>query len=103
MHGTAGAPASGAEIAVRQRDVLPLITGADVVKMDIEGGEWEILHDPRFAANPPRAVVLEYHPGRCPERDPRAAVERALQVAGLTVAPIWHADDGHGMVWGWRE
>ena len=89
-------------ITVVVRDVLPAVSAADVVKMDIEGGEWEILYDPRFAANPPRVIVLEYHPLGCPGPDPRAAAQRALDAAGLRTAPIWHGTDGVGMVWAWR-
>jgi len=89
-------------IRVPIRDVLPEVCGADLVKIDIEGGEWEILLDPRFAASPPRAMVLEYHPHLCPEDDPRGAAERALAQADLATASIWHRDDGYGMFWAWR-
>jgi FkbM family methyltransferase len=89
-------------ITVALHDVLAALSAADVVKMDIEGGEWEILNDPRFAAQPPRVIVLEYHPAGCPGGDPRAAAERALSGAGLRTAPIWHGEDGVGMLWAWR-
>jgi FkbM family methyltransferase len=93
----------GGNLVVEARDVLGEIAAADLVKMDVEGGEWEILRDPRFAASPPRAIVLEYppHPS-APE--PRAAVERLLRDAGLDrQAPIFHRGDGHGMLWAWRS
>jgi FkbM family methyltransferase len=94
---------SASAITVPLCDVLPRISDAELVKMDIEGGEWTILSDARFADQPPRAVVLEYHPHLCPSADPRAAAERALSAAGLRTAPIWHGDDGHGMLWAWRD
>jgi hypothetical protein len=47
-------------------------------------------------------IVLEYHPHLCPDPDPRGAAERALAGAGLKITPIWHRDDGYGMVWAWR-
>jgi len=78
------------------------VCAADLVKVDIEGGEWDILLDPRFAQNPPRAIVLEYHPHLCPGDDPRAAAQEALARAGLSMAPIWHRADGYGMLWAWR-
>jgi FkbM family methyltransferase len=90
-------------IEVELRDVLPMIAEADLLKMDIEGGEWAILMDPRFRASPPRAVVLEYHPRFCPSQDPAMAVDAALEAAGLTVQPIWRRADGHGMLWAWRR
>jgi FkbM family methyltransferase len=90
-------------IRVPMRDVLPDVCRADLVKVDIEGGEWAILCDPRFTQSPPRAIVLEYHPHLCPTGDPRGAAERALAEAELETAPIWHRDDGYGMLWAWRS
>jgi FkbM family methyltransferase len=90
-------------IGVPMRDVMSEVCSADLVKIDIEGGEWDILLDHRFRRDPPRAIVLEYHPHLCPERDPRAAAEAALAEAHLTTASIWHRDDGYGMMWAWRR
>jgi FkbM family methyltransferase len=83
-------------------DVLAAVGKADLLKMDIEGGEWAILGDPRFRRSPPRVVVLEYHPYRCPTDDPRAAAEAALRQAHMTVRSIKQGDGGHGMLWAWR-
>ncbi len=91
-----------ATIRVPILDVLAEVCSADLVKVNIEGGEWEILLDPRFASNPPRAMVLEYHPHLCPNSAPRITAERALAQAGLQTASIWHRDDGYGMLWAWR-
>jgi hypothetical protein len=86
------------------RDVLPQIAGCDLVKIDIEGGEWPILADLRFAAAPPRVVVLEYHPAVDSGLDPRAETVRLLGAAGMRTLPIWDADrDGFGMMWAWRD
>jgi len=90
-------------IEVPIEDVLPLIAESDLVKMDIEGGEWAILNDPRFSESPPRALVLEYHPQFCTAPDPRQAVESALAAAGFHVHSIWHRADHHGMLWAWRS
>ena len=89
-------------IVVAEHDVMDAIATAGLVKIDIEGGEWAILGDPRFKAAPPSALVMEYHPEGCPDSDARAAAERALATAGLLTAPIWHGDDGVGMLWAWR-
>ena len=97
--------AAGADgtITVERRDVLGLVAAADLVKLDIEGGEWAILVDPRFALGPPRAIVLEYHAAGCPSQDPRAAAFGALEAAGMRTAEIWHDEPGRvGMLWGWR-
>jgi FkbM family methyltransferase len=89
-------------MTVAVQDVLPLIGEADLLKMDIEGGEWAIIGDPRFRSRPPRVVVMEYHPYRCPTDDARAAATAALRDAGMTVQPITHHETGHGMLWAWR-
>jgi FkbM family methyltransferase len=93
----------GPTCEVPVRDVLPRLARADLLKMDIEGGEWAILGDPRFREAPPRVLVIEYHPRMCPDPDPRAAVESRLRAAGLRLHAIWHRADGHGMLWAWRD
>jgi FkbM family methyltransferase len=92
------------DLVVEVRDVLEEMAAADLVKMDIEGGEWPILLDPRFATAPPRVLVLEYHPdGGCPGPDPHAAVRAVLNQAGLRTSEIWRREDGYGMLWAWRD
>ena len=98
-------PADAADehvMKVRVHDVLVELAAADLVKMDIEGGEWAILCDPRFAEYPPRCLVLEYHPRGSPEPSPRSALLHVLERAGMTTESIWHGQDGHGMLWAWR-
>jgi FkbM family methyltransferase len=85
------------------RDVLPLMAEADLVKIDIEGGEWRLLTDPRFAALPTRALVIEYHPTGCPSPDPRACVHELLRAAGYRTQEIADVPLGAGMLWAWRE
>ena len=95
--------AEDGDVVVPAEDVLPVIAGVDLLKIDTEGGEWPILADPRFATSPPRAVVLEYHPQGAPGADPRAAVMDYLARAGLTAtATIFERADGYGMLWAWR-
>ncbi len=103
LEGAASPQDGQRRIEVDVQDVLGLIADADLLKLDIEGGEWAILGDPRFRRSPPRAVVLEYHPRFCPGADPRLAAEQALAAAGLCVRSLWHREDGHGMLWGWRD
>ncbi len=70
------------------------------MKIDIEGAEWGLLADPRFAALQPRVLVLEYHEDGCPGPDPAQVAEEALRGAGLEVV---HAGTkpqfGAGIVW----
>jgi len=91
-------------LKVRSADVLPIVASADLLKMDIEGGEWEILTDPRFAADPPARVVLEFHPEGAPgDDDPEAEVLELLAAAGLTCTfTSSFRLHGYGLVWAWR-
>jgi FkbM family methyltransferase len=91
------------ELMVPAEDVLPLVARADLLKVDIEGGEWAILGDPRFVERPPRAVVLEYHPHPSAGPDPRATAIERLRSAGLAeIATIFRREDGYGMLWAWQ-
>jgi FkbM family methyltransferase len=94
------APAPGT-VTLPIEDVLPAFASADLVKIDIEGGEWALLADPRFAAA--RAVVLEYHPPGCPEPDTHTAAHRLLAEHGYDVKPLFEHPGGVGMVWAYRD
>lgn len=84
-------------------DVFPYLEDTDLVKIDIEGGEWPILSDPRFAALGARALVLEYHPHLCPGPDPRASADALLAEGGWRVRHMdFEMPPGHGVLWAWR-
>jgi FkbM family methyltransferase len=101
-HLATGQGATEATVRVRVEDVLPRIAASDLVKIDIEGGEWALLRDTRFAEQPPPVLVLEYHPYPSVQNPPRAELERILRSAGFELAPIFHRPDDYGMVWAWR-
>ena len=86
---------------VQARDAFPHLLGADLIKMDIEGGEWEILADPRFAEIGASALVLEYHPPYGPHADAEAVVRGHLARAGLESGPVIPGDDA-ATLWAWR-
>jgi FkbM family methyltransferase len=78
--------------------------GVDLVKMDIEGGEWQILSDPRLATAPIKVIRLEWHTLLCPEPDARAAAIRLFEAAGFL--QITDGDRQHGrngVLWARRE
>ncbi len=78
--------------------------GVDLVKMDIEGGEWQILADPRLATAPIKVIRLEWHTLLCPEDDARTAAIDLLKAGGFP-----HVVDGdrqharNGVLWAWRS
>jgi FkbM family methyltransferase len=90
------------ELEVAIEDVLPIVAQADMVKIDVEGGEWPILSDRRFAAAPPRTLAMEYHPEGCPTPFPREEAERLLRAAGMQTVIVWERDR-YGMLWAWRS
>ena len=101
---TSGAAREGqASIEVRAVDVFQYLAEIDFLKIDIEGGEWQILADPRFAQLRARAIALEYHRDGCPQPDARQAAEQALAAARYEIAPGPEKPGfGAGLLWGWQ-
>jgi FkbM family methyltransferase len=94
-----GEDASGIRVAAR--DAFALAEGTDLLKIDIEGAEWPILADPRFAALRAPVVMLEHHPEGAPAgRSPEDSAEAALRDAGYEVARTVVEFPGAGIVWG---
>ena len=83
-------------------DLLAHLGGADLLKLDVEGGEWAVLADPRLATGGPPAVVLEYHPFLAPGPDARGAAHALLRAAGYATQAVLHREDGVGTLWAWR-
>jgi FkbM family methyltransferase len=83
-------------------DVFPLLAGADLLKMDIEGGEWDILGDSRMAELGPPVVVMEWHSYRCPKADARQAACEHLANAGYTGFELRDPPGEAGLLWAWR-
>lgn len=87
--------ADGVELPVV--DVFPYLAGVDVLKMDIEGGEWPILVDDRFASNSAGVLMMEYHRHMCPEPNPKVMVSRILNSAGYEIRHLsWDDRTGSG-------
>jgi FkbM family methyltransferase len=94
---------------LKKIDVFPLFEGVDLLKMDIEGGEWEILHDPRMADLGPSVVVIEWHIESCPDANPASAARAALRAAGYAHIAVPNEPGGPpaefrecGHLWAWR-
>jgi FkbM family methyltransferase len=84
-------------------DAFPYIEAADFVKVDIEGAEWQLTGDSRFAALRAAVIAFEYHLADAGD-DPRAQAIGALERAGYqTMEGELDALPGHGMIWAWRS
>lgn len=87
-----------ANAEVRVCDAFRHLDAVDVLKMDIEGGEWRILLDPRWKNVSVEVVLMEYHPEGCPTSDARKLARELLRSAGYVVEDIAHNAAGHGML-----
>ncbi len=90
---------------VRTVELYPHLRGVDLVKMDVQGSEWALLSDERFAtAIGACAIVLEYHPAGAPSADGRAAAAELLAAAGFRVHPsVTDEHLGEGTLWAYRN
>lgn len=93
----------GRQITVRTVDLFEEGHDVDLMKIDIEGGEWSILTDPRLADLGADVIVLEWHASGCPDPDPRATALRLLDAAGYTRVEEYENFEHRGLLWAWRE
>jgi FkbM family methyltransferase len=84
-------------------DIFPYLDEADFLKVDIEGGEWALLTDPRFEKLAAPVLVLEYHADQAPGPDPQADALAALRRASYEARVVAEFGPGQGMLWGWRR
>jgi FkbM family methyltransferase len=92
---------SGEGLPVRVVDVFPLLVNRriDLMKVDIEGGEYEILEDPRFVTLDVRALIMEWH-----KREQRGRRDVLDRLAALGFRTQEFGDEGtHGMLWATRD
>ncbi len=83
-----------AGIAAEMVDLFEIVGGRriDILKMDIEGGEYDLLGDPRFATLDIGTLVLEWH-ARDDVADARQWCVARLTECGFAVQEIFTAAD----------
>jgi FkbM family methyltransferase len=92
-------------IEVEMVDLFSIDHRVDLLKMDIEGGEWAILCDPRLPELRARILVMEWHWRFAPEDDAHRAALARLGGAGYEIyvdredLPLGHT----GLVWAARR
>jgi FkbM family methyltransferase len=84
-------------------DALELLSDTDFAKIDIEGAEWDLLLDERFAVCAPAVLVMEWHQRGCPMRDGYQGALELLRRAGYDVEgeppPV---GQHYGTIWAWK-
>jgi len=94
----------GDGLAVRMIDAFPLMADVDLLNLDIEGGEWPILADPRFADVSAPVVMLEVHPMGAPAEDTLGHARQRLEALGYrTEVPLPPDYPGTGTIWAVRD
>ena len=95
---------TGARV-VQQIDLLPQMREVGLLKLDVEGAEWEILRDQRLSTSTPRCLVMEWHALHhdVQESQPQAQLMQLLQNSGFTVVSDPPNDVNLvGGLWAWR-
>jgi FkbM family methyltransferase len=100
-HVTAGADPGTATVA--GLDTFALLEQIDLLKIDIEGGEWPILADPRFALVDVPVVMLEYHADGTSSPNPGSDAQSALERAGYATESMPETTEGFGVIWGCKR
>lgn len=93
-------PVAGSMPAV---DIFEHLVVADLVKMDIEGGEWPILSDPRLSSLRDITWVIEFHRVGAPSLPAHDAAKQLFEAAGFTVGHERLNHWGHGTLWAWKD
>lgn len=101
--GTGSQLDSAGEIDVPIIDVFGALGSEpiDLMKIDIEGAEYAILDDPRFAQLRPRFIVMEWH-GVADPPNGKEHCQRRLGELGYEMSEIFAHSD-HGMFWAIRS
>jgi FkbM family methyltransferase len=91
---------NGGDTEIATVDVFPRVSEADLVKMNIEGSEWDILRDARLAETS-ASWIVEYHRISNPEPDIHGLVRRLFERAGYTVGQAAQGEE-NGLLWAWK-
>lgn len=79
-------------------DFFALAPQYDLVKLDIERGEWSILEDPRLRNLEDLQLVMEYHRRFAGDKEAGDTATRLLTDAGFTLHEIQPNYWGHGLI-----
>ena len=83
-------------------DIFSVLERTDLLKIDIEGGEWMILEDDRLATTPIKGICMEYHARLCPGSNSTTTATELLNRAGFDVVSLRKEPPG-GVLWALRR
>jgi len=83
-------------------EVSAMLEAADVVVLNMQGGEWQLLAGRRLSECPARVVFLEPHHRGCAEADPAACAGRLLAEAGYRVVVRSPGPGRNAVLCAWR-
>jgi hypothetical protein len=83
-------------------DAFGLLEQADMARLNIQGAEWPLLEDARFARIAPSVLVVECHRRGCPDPDPAAHAGRLLSAAGYTIRCLVRPRGRNPVLTAWR-
>ncbi len=96
-------PGDDRATSVPQVDLLEELDGVGLLKLDIEGAEWDILRDPRWPKRMPACLVIEWHALHEDQREPDPLGELARQLSAADDVQHTVFDAGLvGQVWAVR-
>jgi len=100
--GSSSTIAESGDFAVQVVDLFQTVKGPiDILKIDIEGGEYKLLADERFGSLGARTVVVEWHKrANCP--DGRKWCEDRLRRFGYRTSIGFEDLPLAGLIWGFR-
>jgi FkbM family methyltransferase len=93
-------------VTVPTRDIFGEDHAVDLLKIDIEGGEWPILLDGRLATLGARVLVMEWHRRGTAAADPQRAATERLRAAGYWIvdrSPRAGEEADQGVLWAIRD
>jgi FkbM family methyltransferase len=97
------APEDSGTLRVPLLDLFDHTSAVDLLKIDIEGAEWEILQDARFGEVPAKVIALDYHAQGAPQDDPHRAAHELMSGWGYAIQAVPQESASGGMLWCWRD
>jgi hypothetical protein len=81
-------------------DLVEMLSGADIVRVNVDGGEWHVLADERFLVDPPPVLIVNFD-RRLTPAGISSDIRHVLEDAGYSTTFGIGRGDGSGALWAW--